>query len=117
MNWLNLSVAITLFSLMQVSFAADQCIAVRAGTSGSAILKVPGNYCLERQLRVDGKYVPWVWEGPKYLSDDDIALVIATNDTHLDLQGHTILSNARAVTAGVQSAISDAGKPASGAPR
>jgi hypothetical protein len=92
------------------SFAADSCIPVQPSKTGSAILKKPGNYCLAQNMTIEGSYKPWNWEGPNYLSKDDIALVIAASDVHVDLNGKTILSTARDIMAGAQSALISTGE-------
>nr|WP_295776298.1 right-handed parallel beta-helix repeat-containing protein [Rhodoferax sp.] len=97
--------------LPSLSFGAESCRGIQPGKTGSAVLKEAGTFCLKKQLTIDGQYRPWVWDGGhQYSSDDDIALVIAANDVNVDLKGNSIVSNARAVTAGVQSALANTGE-------
>jgi hypothetical protein len=95
---------------MASSLAADTCIAINAGKTGRALVNKPGNYCLVRDLKIDGSYNPLVWEGVKYHSDDLVALVIAANDVAVNLGGKTIRSDAQEVLAGVQSALVNTGE-------
>jgi hypothetical protein len=104
-------IALMVFQISTAGLAIGaNCIAIESNGKGSAIIVAQGNYCLLKDIHVAGKFNFFNWEGRSYSSDDDRALVIASNDVNLDLSGHLISSDALDVIGGVISGLVNTGE-------
>lgn len=91
------------------------CQPVQAREGGGAVLERPGRYCVRGDMLVDSRYRLFA-HGSHYKADDRILILIATGDSVLDLQQHTVTANA-ALRAAIESPgedwknYPDAGRP------
>lgn len=105
------------YTVLAIAFAlatssemgTEMCTPIAFRPEGGSVIETSGRYCLDRDLKIGGRR-SWGWEGPAYLSDDIIALVIAAHDVSIDLKGYKVSSHAREVRAGVQTALVNTGE-------
>jgi Right handed beta helix region len=98
-------VVTSLLVIAASTHAATQCLEFpQLGTVG-AVLTKPGNHCMTRDLVVKLIDRWWVWEGSRYKSESQYALVLGASDIVVDLQGKAIRSNAGALLSGVLGSV------------
>jgi hypothetical protein len=71
---------------------------------GGVIISEAGSYCMNKDIHMKGWYMPFS-HGSDWHADDVILLLLTADNITLDLQGHSLSSNAKIATAGIENPI------------
>jgi Right handed beta helix region len=89
---------------------ALSCENLQPKSTGRIEIAQPGNYCLKVDSHVDGEYAPIFSHGSDVYSRDDVLLVVGASKVTLDLQKHTVSSDAILTGGGIETPTQTGGK-------